>query len=140
MAGNISNYLQAKALDYFFSDAAYSPPATTYIALYSVAPTNAGGGTEATGSGYARSALTNNATNWPAATGSSPSTKANGTVASFGPATGDWSSGSNMVAFGVFDALSSGNLLWWGTLTEAKPVLNGDTPSFAIGALQMTLD
>ena len=79
--------------------------------------------------------MTNNATNWPAATGRSPATKANGTVVSFGPATGDWSSAANLVAFGIFDALSSGNLLWCGLLAEAKPVLNGDTPSFAIGAL-----
>jgi len=140
MAGGMSNYLQAKVLDYVLGDTSYSPPGTVYVALYSVAPTNAGGGTEATGSGYARAAVTNNTTNWSNATGSSPTTKANGTAVTFAAATGDWSSAANMVAFGIFDALTSGNLLWWGPLSENKPVLNGDTPSFAISAISITQD
>lgn len=34
-------------------------------------------------------------------------------------------------------ASTSGNVLGYGLLTEAKPVLNGDTASFAINALQV---
>jgi hypothetical protein len=136
----MSNYLQAKILDYVMSDTSYSPPGTVYVALFTVAPTNAGGGTEASGGSYARAATTNNTTNWPASTGTSPTTKANGTVITFTTATADWSSGSNMVAFALFDALTSGNMLWWANLNESKPVLNGDTPSFAIGALTITQD
>jgi len=140
VANTMSNYLQAKILAYLLGDTSYSPPATIYAALFSVAPTNAGGGTEATGSGYARAAITNNTTNFPAPTGSSPTTSANGVAITFPAATGDWSSAANMVAMGLFDQASGGNLLWWGALTENKPVLNGDTPSFPIGALTVTQD
>jgi len=138
--GSKSDYLEAKLLDLVLGATAFSAPATVYLALFSVTPSDSGGGTEATGSGYARLAITNNTTNWPNATGTSPTTKNNGTVLTMATATGDWSSGSNMVAWGLFDASSGGNLLYWGALTEAKPVLNGDTPSFAVNAISITED
>lgn len=140
MASTMSNYLQAKVLAYLLGDTSYTPPGTVYIALYTVAPTNAGGGTEATGGSYARVAVTNNTTNWPAPTGTSPTTSSNGTAVTFPVATADWSSAANMVAFGILDASSGGNLLWWGNLTENKPVLNGDTASFAATTLTVTQD
>jgi len=136
MAGSFSDFLELELLDHVFGNAAYSAPATLYIALFSVAPTDAGGGTEATGSGYARVAITNNATNFPAAAAGA---KANGTSFDFATATGDWSAGANQVAFGIFDALTVGNLLCWADLTTPKPVLNGDTAKFAVGDLDITL-
>ena len=139
MAGNLSNYLQPKILDLLFSNVAYSIPATLYFALYTVTPTNAGGGTEASGGSYARVTLTNNATNFPAAPGTSPATKGNGSF-SFAAATADWSAQAPMVAWGIFDALTSGNLLVWGPLTENKIVYNGDTVTVAANGLAITID
>lgn len=136
--GQKSNYLEKILLDEVLGGQDYTPPATVYIAFYSVTPTGAGGGTEATGSGYARAAVTNNLTNWPAASGGSPGTKANGTVITFAVATGDWSAAANQVAWGIFDALTSGNLLYFGALTTPKPVFNGDTASFPIGDIVIT--
>ena len=136
--GAKSNYLEGKVLDAVLGNQSFPANATVYLALFSVTPTGAGGGTEATGSGYVRLAITNNLTNWPAATGGSPASKSNGTVLTMATATGDWSAAANQVAWGLFDASSGGNLLYWGALSVAKPILNGDTPSFAIGAITIT--
>lgn len=135
--GSFSDYLENKVLDHVFGATSYSAPATTYVALFSAAPSDSGGGTEVSGGSYARVALTNNTTNWPNASSGS---KSNGAAVTFPTASADWASGSNLTHFGIFDASSNGNLLGWGALTTAKPVLNGDTASFAIGALVVTLD
>jgi hypothetical protein len=44
------------------------------------------------------------------------------------------------VAFGVFDAQTNGNLLYWDALTAAKTVLNGDFGQFAAGTLVVKED
>jgi hypothetical protein len=44
-----------------------------------------------------------------------------------------------VVAVGIFDANTAGNLLAWADLATNKTVNNGDTPSFAVGELDLTL-
>jgi len=134
MAGSFSDYLELELLDHVFGGADYTRPATLYVGLYTAAPTDAGGGTEVSGGSYARVAVTNNDTNWPAAAAGA---KANGTAITFPTATGDW---GTVVAFGIFDADEAGNLLAWADLTVSKAIGSGDTASFAIGALDITLD
>jgi hypothetical protein len=134
MAGSKSDYLENKLLDHVLGNAAYTAPATVYIALYTTAPTDAGGGTEVSGGSYARKDVTNNSTNWPAASGGA---KSNGTEITFATATADW---GTVVAFGIFDQLTSGNLLYWATLTTSKSILNGDTAKFAVGDIDITED
>ena len=58
MAGNLSNYLENKILDHFLGTTSYTMPADVYVALYTAAPNDAGGGTEATGGSYARQIAT----------------------------------------------------------------------------------
>jgi hypothetical protein len=135
MAGSKSNTLELQMLDAVLGKVPYTGATTLYTALYTVAPTSAGGGTEVSGGSYARASGTNNLTNWPSATGGGPGTKANGTAITFPTATASW---GTIVAFGIFDAASAGNLLYWGTLTTSRAVALGDTPSFAIGALTVT--
>lgn len=111
---------------------------TIYIGLSTTTPTTTGGNiTEPSGGSYAR-ASTSGST-WGSAVTGDPVTLSNGVAINFAAATADWSSGSNMTYFVMFDALTGGNCLGYGALTEAKPVLNGDTASFAIGALETTL-
>ena len=59
MAG-FSDYLEDKVLDHVFGGTAYTAPATLYVALYTVAPDDTGGGTEVTttGTAYARQTAT----------------------------------------------------------------------------------
>lgn len=134
MAGSKSDFLELELLDHVLGNAAYTAPATVYVALYTVAPTDAGGGTEVSGGSYARVAVTNNDTNWPAAAAGA---KANGTEITFPTATADW---GEVVAFAILDAETVGNFLYWGDLTTSKTVNNGDTAKFAVGDLDITED
>ncbi len=131
---SFSNYLELKFLDLAWGAVAFTAPVTVYAALYTAAPSDSGGGTEATGGAYARVAITNNATNWPAAASGA---KSNGTVITFPTATANW---GTVTHFGVFDAATAGNLLNWGALTTSQAVNTGATPSFAAAALSITLD
>jgi len=134
--GSFSNFLEDEILDHVFGAAAYTAPATVYVALYTVTPTDASAsGTEVTGGSYARVAVTNNATNWPASSGGA---KANGTAITFPAPTASW---GTVVAFAIYDAATVGNELAWGALAVNKTINNGDAaPSFAIGELDITLD
>lgn len=130
-----SDFLELEVLDHILGNAAYAAPATVHIALYTVTPTDAGGGTEVSGGSYARAAVTNNVTNWPAA---AAGLKSNGTAITFPAPTANW---GVIVAFGIFDAAAAGNLLYWGPITPNKTVNNLDpAPSFAVGALDVTED
>lgn len=137
MAGFI-NSLEAAILDHVLNDGTYTPPANWFIGLSSTTPDEAGANfTEPSGGSYAR--VSTAAADWAAAVGGAPSTKANGVAKSFPQATADWVSGANLTHFGLFIASSGGTVQIWGALGTAKPVLNGDTASFAIGALVIKL-
>lgn len=134
MAGSKSDYLENALLDHVLGGGDFSRPGTVYIALFTSAPTDSGGGTEVSGGGYSRKAVTNDATNWPSASGGS---KSNGEDITFTQASGDW---GTVVAFGIFDAESDGNLLYWGDLTTSKDINSGDTAKFAAGSITITED
>lgn len=132
--GSFTDYLENRTLDHFFGGVASTPPATLYVGLSTSTITDAGGNiTEPSGNGYARVAVTNNATNFPAASGGA---KSNGTAITFPQASGSW---GTVIDFFIADASSGGNILGYGTLTVSKAVTSGDTLSFAIGELDITL-
>jgi len=128
---NITTYLEDKLLDHALGSTSYTMP-TCYLALFTVNPTlPAGtGGTEVSGGSYARLAT---GTNFAAAAAGSKATNA---VLAFAAATADW---GLVTGVGVYDALTSGNLLFSGALTESKSVYNGDTFQFNSGSLTATL-
>lgn len=132
----LSAYLENKINDHVLGGADYSRPATVYFALYTSAPSESGGGTEVStsGTGYGRKAVTNNSTNFPASTSG---VKSNGTAISFDTATASW---GTVVAFGVFDASTSGNLLYFGNLTTSRVISTGDTARFAAGDFSITFE
>ena len=134
MAGSFSNYLENALLNQIFRGTAYSFPGTLYVGLYTVAPSDAGGGTEVSGNSYARVSVTANTTNWAESTAGATS---NSSAITFPQASGNW---GTVVALGILDASTSGNLLAWADLTTSKLIGNGDTPSFASGDLDVTLD
>jgi hypothetical protein len=140
MAGSKSDYLESALLNHVLGATAYTAPATVYVAAFTVVPTDAGGGTEVVTTGgtlYARVAVTNNTTNWPAATGTSPATKTNGTAINFPVAGASW---GTVVAAGIFDAASGGNLLYWGDLTASKAIAANDQLTFAASSITITED
>ena len=108
---------------------------TPYVGLFSVAPADDNSaGTELAGNGYARQAISFGA---PATDAGNVRKVANTNNIQFGPALADW---SQAVAFGVYDAVANGNLLYWDALTTPKTVLNGDYGQFAAGTLVVKED
>lgn len=130
---SFSDYLEDALLDHVFGSADYTPPLVLYVALFTAAPTDAGGGTEVSGGAYARAIVTNNTTNFPAASGGS---KSNGIEIAFPQATALW---GDVVAVGIFDASTGGNMLAWADITSQTVPANA-TLRIASGALTITLD
>lgn len=121
-------------LNGLLQDPSWAGYATLYVALSSTTPTEAGGNfTEPSGGSYAR--VSTAAADWNAASGTAPATKDNSATITFPTATADWVAGADLTHFGLYDASTAGNLVTWGPLGTAKPVLDGDTPSFGAGAL-----
>lgn len=133
---SFTDFLENELLDHVWGAAAYSAPATLYVGLSTTTP--ADDGTNITepsgGAAYARVAKTNNLTNWPAAVSG---LKENGTTVDFPTATGAW---GTVTHFFISDAASGGNILASGALTTPKTIDNGDTASFAVGDIDITLD
>lgn len=124
---SFSDYLEDELLDHVFRNAAFTSPSAVYLALFTVAPTDAGGGTEVSGNGYARQAITFGA--------SSGGAIANTAAVEFTASGGNF---GDVVAVGVFDALTTGNMLAWDGITTAT-INDGDTLSFPIGDIDITL-
>ena len=123
----LSNYLANEILDDVFSGNAYSPPGTFYLALYTSAPSAAGGGTEISGNGYTRKTV--------AFTTTAQQSTNSGAV-EFPTATGSW---GTIVAVGVFDASTSGNLLCYASLSSSKTITTGDVLRVPAGDLDINL-
>jgi hypothetical protein len=124
----------------------FTAPAALHVGLYTTAPTDTGGGTEVSGGSYARVSVAPSTTNWAAtnaagstaatSTGTGGTTSNNATI-TFATPSATW---GTVVAFGIFDAASAGNLLWYGTLTTSKTINSGDTVTFAAAALSIQID
>ena len=127
-----SDYLEDKVLKHVFANTAYTSPTTLYVALFTVAPTDAGGGTEVTtsGSAYARQVMAFNVS------GSNPTQATNSGAVEFPTATSNW---GTIVAAAVFDAASGGNMLAWANLTANKTISSGDVFRFPASNFTVTL-
>ncbi len=124
----MSDYLELKFLDHFTGTASTSAPSAIYLGLSTGSMGDDDSGTELSGNGYARQAITfasaasgsissNAAVEFPAATGSS------------------WGSVSH---WAIYDAASSGNQLFHGSFATAKTIAVGDILKVASGDLTIT--
>lgn len=102
---------------------------TVWIGLLLALPNPDGTGVvEPTGGAYARVAIANDATHWPAASGRAKTHAAN---IVFPTASGDW---GTVVAVGVFSALTGGVLKLYDLLNEQRTIQNGDNFDFVAGS------
>jgi hypothetical protein len=128
LAGGWSAALANAALDHFFGGPDWTPAATLWFGL----GTSVG---EIAGSGYARVAIANNLTSFPAASGGQ---KATAVDVSFGPATAaDWVTATR---FRIYDASTAGTLLLEQDLDSAlvSPAL-AETATLDAGQVVLTL-
>ena len=122
----LSDYMENKIIEVMRATAFTA--AAAYVALYTVAPTDAGGGTEVTGGSYARQLA-----GLSAASGGLSSNAADIT---FPTATADW---GTVVACALFDAATVGNMFMWSLLDANKTVNTGDTFKINAGDLDVTV-
>lgn len=133
----MSDYLEDALINHLFRTTNYTPPTTLYFALFTAAPSDAGGGTEVSGGSYAREGVARANANFDATSGTDGQTANTSAITWTTAPTADWGTVTHV---GVFDAASAGNLLFHGALTTSRTVSNGDAaPEFAAGAFTFTL-
>jgi len=120
-------------LDAWFGAVTLTPPSSWYCALSTTTPTEAGTSfTEPSSGAYARVAITNNATNFPAA---SSGAKTNGTAITFPESTASW---GTITHIGFYNQASGGALYFWEALPTSKAVAANTTVYFSVGSLTIS--
>lgn len=125
---SLSNTYETTTLKWLLTADAVTRPAAWYLAVYTVAPGEGGGGTECSGTSYARQAVT------MSVTGDTATNTANVEY----PVAG--SSWGTLVAVGVFDASSGGTLIAYGNLQTSKTIDTGDVFRVPAGDLDVTMN
>jgi hypothetical protein len=139
----MSDFLENKIIDQLFRGQAAPTTTTLHVGLLTTAPSDSGGGTEASGGSYARVAVTSSLTNWAGTQSAGSTTASSGTggqtsnnaAITFPTPTAGW---GTVTHFGIYDAASGGNLLFWGALTIAKTINQADTVTFPAASLSIT--
>lgn len=125
----LSDYLENAILDHALGVDAMVAPITVYVALFTSNPTDAGTGTEVSGSGYSRKAVT-----FSVASGGSTT---NSTDVTFDIASGAWGTVTHL---GIYDSASAGNLLFHGAFSQSKSIESNDQFKIPSGNLTITID
>ena len=128
---SFTNYTENLLLNYLLTANAVTRPTAWYVGLFTSAPSDAGGGTEVSGSGYTRmstgtmtvsgtatSAVNAAAIEFPAASG------------------GNWGAITHAA---ILDASTSGTMLAWAPLTVGRTINDGDVFRFPASSLTVTL-
>lgn len=124
----MSNYLENALINATLRATTFTSPAAVYVSLHTADPTDAGTGTEVSGGSYARKAAT-----FGAPSNGVSTTTANVT---FDQATASW---GTIGWIGIWDSLTTGNLLYHTPLSASKTIDTGDIFQIASGSLTVTL-
>jgi len=127
-----SNYLEDQITGWIAGTTFASAPTATFVQLYNGDPTDTGSSGTAL---YSRVSVASGAGSWTRGTGG------NGTItnASAVTITSSATATASATHVAVFDASSSGNLLFYGALTTAKTIASGDEVKFNASALTLTV-
>lgn len=141
MANNKSRYFQNQTVNWMKGTTFVAAPTTTYLALLTTMPTDSNGTSlvEVTTSGtaYARQALTS-ASAWSAVSTSGTAQQiSNAALIAYTQATATY---GTVLGAGIYDAVTAGNLIWYGTITTSQAVASGNTFQIAIGGLVLLDD
>jgi hypothetical protein len=123
----MTDYLENKVLDGTVKATTYTAPANVYMALYSVAPSESGTGTELTGNGYGRQLIT-------FGTAAANGTISNTANLSFTASGNAWS----VKGQAITDAASGGNILYWSTTNRALAA--GETLTYLTGKINISIN
>ena len=128
---SFSDYTENLVLTWLFTGDSATRPTAWYVGMFTAAPSDTGGGTEVSGSGYARTATGTITVSGTATTAT------NSAAIEFAAA-----SGGNWGAIGwaaIFDASSGGNMLAWAPLTTSRTINDGDVFRIPASSLTVTL-
>lgn len=140
-ATSMTDYLENKLLDWLIRGQALTQPTNVYISLHTASCSDASAGTEVTGGSYARVTYTRSLANWAGTQSAGSTTASSGTggqtsnnaVVSFAVPSAGWGLASH------FFVIDSSNIIICQALTVAKTINTGDTVSFPIGSITVTL-
>jgi len=125
-----SDFLELKLLDHALATTAYTAPGNVYVGLHTGSPgDDDAGSNEISGNGYTRKVAA-----FAAAASGSASTNA---TITFDAATGTW---GTITHISLYDATTSGNLMFHGAVTTSKQIEIGDTFQISSGNLTISLD
>jgi hypothetical protein len=125
---SFSNTFETRVLTWVFTNSSATRPTAWFVALYTGAPNDAGGGTEVSGGAYARQAVTFSV---------SGDTATNTGAIEYPTATAGYGTVTHV---GIFDASTGGNLIAYAALTASKTIDTGDVLRLPAGDLDVTLD
>ena len=128
---SFTDYTENLALTYLFTTGSATRPTAWYVGLFTAAPSDTGGGTEVSGSAYARVA-----TGTISGSGTA-TTFTNAAAIEFAAASGgNW---GTIGWAGIFTASTGGTLLAWAPLTTSKSINDGDIFRIPASSLSITL-
>jgi hypothetical protein len=142
---DFSDYTENKVIDLLLRGQAFTAPATVYVGLSTAACSDSSVGTEvANSNNYSRVAVTSNLTNWQSTQGNTSASTGTGgatqnlAAINFPTPSGSWGTVTHwfLIDSGTW---GSGNLLVCKSLTSSQTIGSGNTVSFAIGALTLTV-
>jgi len=129
---SFTDYTENLVLNFLFTTNTATRPTAWYVGLFTAAPSDAGGGTEVSGNGYAR-----RVTGTLSVSGTSPTNCTNDAAIEFAAASGgNWGTITHVA---IFDALTSGNMLGWAALATSRTINDGDILRVPAGDLDITL-
>lgn len=126
----MTNFLEQEIGDELFRAVAFASP-DTYLALYTVMPGEAGGGTEVTGGAYARQLVENDGATTPYWNTYAAGIYDNNGEIAFPQASAGW---GTCVGMTLMSAVTAGNFLIWGPLGSAHQIFVGTNVDNRINA------
>lgn len=133
---SFTSYLQKKILDHLIGVTPYTAPAALYLSLHTADPTDAGSLVDeisTSGTGYVRQSLATKMGATDLTTGISLNTS----TISFPTITADY---GTVTYIGIADAISGGNLLVWGGISEPQNKITGESYQFTASQISLALD
>ena len=124
--GDLSDFAENELMDHIFN-VAYPTGGTMYVGM-GTGGDDTGLTGEPSGDNYAREIITFGAAATRKITQAA--------LVTFNQASGSW---GTMGYYGIFDAISGGNMLGWAQMNTPKPVVNGNTPSIANAEIEISI-
>lgn len=129
---SLTNYLEAAFVNHLTGIATMTQPSNLYLGLISDTADDTGGGTELTNGtapGYARQLISF------AAYAADKALSTNSPV--FAAVGANW---PTVPTVAIYDALTNGNMLWYGSVQTPFQVNDGGTETFNAGDVDLSLD